>query len=335
FKTNQFIYISSLIIFLIIAVPNLVNLLSPDSIARNRWVGIITPASINVINESRRTFSGPQILNRLINNKIVYAGKTVVLNYLDLVNPLPLFLNGSTNYQFNPPNTPLIFIIFAPFFYYGLYQLIRQSFRSKNMLLLLILFVLTLFPAAITVGDFPSIRATVALPFYFIIIALGIYSLKISRSKIFTSFIIVIALFELASYWKSYLQYNRNYSQTWQYGYQPAVEFVKNNYSNYHQIVFTKKYGEPHEFILFYWPWDPQKYQSDPHFSWNFHADWYWIDSFDKFKFANDWDIPKLKFTAGTLLVTSPGNYPTNNSHLLKTINFLNGSPAFDIVSYE
>lgn len=44
------------LLFFILAVPNLLNLFSPESTARNRWVGIINPNSINLINEERRLY---------------------------------------------------------------------------------------------------------------------------------------------------------------------------------------------------------------------------------------------------------------------------------------
>jgi hypothetical protein len=73
------------------------------------------------------------------------------------------------------------------------------------------------------------------------------------------------------------------------------------------------------------------------------------VDRFDKFYFVNDWQIPKsgynfvleskgtfncLPTTGSCLLITSPGNYPKGWSKL-DTINFLDGSPAFEIYSNE
>ena len=71
FYPHKLLLIFSLVLFLFLAIPNLLNLFSPESTARNRWVGIINPNTINLINESRRLYTGPAILNRLINNKIV------------------------------------------------------------------------------------------------------------------------------------------------------------------------------------------------------------------------------------------------------------------------
>lgn len=315
-------HLISLIIFLVIAIPNFLNLFSAESQARNRWVGIINPNSINLINEQRRLYTGPPVFNRLLNNKVTYFSKQLIINYFNLFNPLPIFIQGSQNYQFNPPNTGLLFIILIPFFYIGLFRLRQFIFP----------FLIALLPSAITMGDFPSIRATIALPFYFLAITYGVSYLK--KTKLFY-LVILIFLIEFGMYWQKYLSYNQNYSQNWQYGYQQMVDVIKTNYSQYNHIFITKKYGEPHEFILFYWPWDPQAYQNDIHKNWNFHADWYWVDAFDKFTFINDWEIKDLKPPINSLLISSPDNYPQSRAKLIDKIFFKNQQTAFDIVTYE
>jgi hypothetical protein len=134
-------------------------------------------------------------------------------------------------------------------------------------------------------------------------------------------------------------KYPKEYSWVWQYGYQQAVAYAKSHYQQFDQIIFTKKYGEPHEFVLFYWPWDPAKYQTDPQKVWDYHANWYWVDAFDKFRFVNDWEIidsfsgypsTLIPNPYHLLLITSPDNAPPN-AQLLETINFLDGDPAFEI----
>ena len=111
--------------------------------------------------------------------------------------------------------------------------------------------------------------------------------------------------------------------------------YVKTNYSNYDQIWVTKKYGEPHEFFYFWLGWDPAKLKSDSNLVRYFQTNWYWTDAFDKFRFYNDWEIAQKvkseKLKGKNLLITSPGNYP-EGWRIIKTINFLDGKPAFDIL---
>ena len=110
---------------------------------------------------------------------------------------------------------------------------------------------------------------------------------------------------------------------------------LKVDYPQYQHIYITKKYGEAHEFLLFYWPWNPKSYQNDPQKNWDFHANWYWVNAFDKFTFVNDWEISTLKIPANSLLITSPKNYPQNDAKLIDSVHFLNGQDAFDFVKYD
>ncbi len=321
------------VLFLILAIPNIVNLFSSESMARNRWVGIINPNSINLINESRRLFEGPQILNLAINNKVTYFAKEVVSNFFLFLSPIPIFFNGSQNYQFNLPRSPLIFIYFLPFFYIGIIYCLKNL--SKNTIFILAAFLITLIPAALTVGDYPSIRLTIATPFIYIFIAYGLLNISQKSKGYLLPIILITTIIFFSNYWQNYKKYNIDFAPSWQYGYEQSIMEVKALYPKYNQIYFTKKYGEPHEFILFYWPWDPQKYLSDPNLNTDFHSDWYWVNDFDKFKFINDWEVKTTVIPSNSLLITSPNNYLPNNSMLLKTINFPNGLPAFDIVAYD
>jgi len=318
--------IPALVVLLILVIPNLVNLFSPSSFARNRWVGIINPNSVNLINLKRNSFTGPEFINRLINNRPVYFFQTISVNYLNQFNPFPLFINGTQNQQLSVPKTGIIFLILMPFFYAGL----LFSLNDDRYFYLLPLLLITLLPAALTVGDFPVLRSSTGLIFYILFITIGLSRLHLDyRLSLITIFIFFLF------YWTKYLEYTQKYSSAWQYGYQQVVEFAKEKYSQYDRIVVTKKYGEPHEFFLFYWPINPASYHNDPKLSTNFHSDWYWVDAFDKFEFKNDWEIKDQKFSSKTLLITSPKNYPTSGAKIVKTIDYLDSTPAFDIISYD
>jgi hypothetical protein len=142
-------------------------------------------------------------------------------------------------------------------------------------------------------------------------------------------------LFSFGRWWRDYQSiYPQSYSWAWQYGYQETASYIANNYEKYDKIFFTKRYGEPHEFLLFHLKYPPKEYQTSPTKVWDYHADWYWIDGFDKFIFVNDWEITSkviCEESQSCLLITSPGNYP-QNWEKIKTINFLNEKPAFEIL---
>jgi 4-amino-4-deoxy-L-arabinose transferase-like glycosyltransferase len=320
--------------------PSLINLFSPESTARSPWVSIINQGSINLINEKINNFSGFHFLNRLIFNKATYFSFYFIKNYLDFFNPVKLFFTGTTQYQFNIPGRGILFSAWLPFYYLGFISLLKKLFQKNcDVIFLFLWLLLGLLPAAITKGDYPIIRATTILPIPLIFIIFGFDRLvslcSSQKQKILISIIIIISIIQYTTYLYDYfIIYPKEYSFSWQYGYQQAVAYTRQNYQNYDQVLFTKKYGEPHEFVLFFWPWDPSSYQSDPNKIWDYHASWYWVDAFGKFKFINDWEIlsQTKNLTTNTLLVTSPDNYP-KTAKVISRINFLNGDPAFDIVS--
>ena len=142
--------------------------------------------------------------------------------------------------------------------------------------------------------------------------------------------------------------YRNNYSWSWQYGYKEAIQYTKKHYQEYDKIIMTKKYGEPHEFVLFYNAWSPESYQSDPNLVRFAQSEWFWIDAFDKYYFVNDWQVDEEGLGNYTfeleseelvqctpkmfdcLLITSPDNVP-EGWKLLNTITFLDGQTVFEI----
>ena len=177
--------------------------------------------------------------------------------------------------------------------------------------------------------------------------------LKIPLRQIALAGYLVVLVGFVENYLYIYFQeYRSGYSWAWQYGYKEAVSYIRTNYDKYDKIIITKKYGEPHEFLLFYWPWDPKSYQEDENLIRFGQSDWYWVDRFDKFYFVNDWEIDEegtgnsefslesgdsVQCTVGSvrcLLITSPDNVPEGWKKL-KTINFLNNKPAFEVYINE
>ncbi len=295
---------------------------SPAGQARYQWVSILDSGAINHIEQLRQKYP------RILVNKVTYFTYQTTKNYLAHFNPAYLFLNGGSHYQFNIPQFYLISPLLIPFLLLGFLAL------KKYPLILFFLLVSPL-PSAIT-RDAPQILRSLAfLPLISMVIGLGInHSLK-NKPFFFLSlfFLFLTLVISQVQFWSSYQEYRYQYSQSWQYGHQQLVNSVKSKYSRYQKIIVTKRYGEPHEFFLFFWPWPPQDYQKNK--LWDYHANWYWINGFDKFTFVNDWDIKDLSIAPSTLLVTSPGNFPSGSHRLLETINFLDGQPAFDLISYE
>lgn len=330
------------IIFFIVAIAVFIN---PEGRARGKWVFLVNESAVNKIIENRLRSKLPYAIKRIIYNRPTYFVTEFTKNYLRYFSPKYLFLKGGTQYQFSVPNHGLEYLVNFPFFYVGLILLFirMKKEKDKNTKLILLWLILSPIPASITTEKFAVLRSSTMIPLVEVITAVGlIYVFNLVKAKkklLIVAYLVLIGLFVfkyLSIYFGSYA---RNYSWSWQYGYKEAVSYIKENYNKYDKIIITKKYGEPHEFFLFFMKYDPQKYRNDTNLIRFFQSDWYWVDRFNKFYFVNDWQVKEMRMESGgkidclnskCLLISSPDNSPSGWLNIYK-INFLDGKPAFEM----
>lgn len=337
--------ILSISILLLFFLPLLFIFTSEEAKARANWVSIVDQGAINRINEARSNSDLSPVLSKLFYNKVTYIIPVFSSNYLSYFSPQFLFFNGGTDYQLSIPGNGVLYTAELPFFYLGLISLLYFVVRNKrkDMRLLFFWLLLAPIPAAMTLGQNHVIRATTMLPIPQILTSIGfILTLKLiaQRSKriaiLFAGLFLGVFLTSGIKYLDQYFNSYRNeYSWSWQYGYKEVAQYLKGQYGNYDKIYVTKKYGEPHEFILFFWPWNPQSYLTDENKILDFHSNWYWVDRLDKFYFINDWEVTSkaacLNGKEKCLLVAGPDNIPKEWQEI-ERINFLNEKPAFVIL---
>lgn len=319
-------------------------LLNPVARARAKYLSIFDQGAINKIETLQNKYG------RIYVNKITYSMYTLGSNYIEYFSPNFLFLKGGTQYQFSIPDLGLSYPLHMPFFYIGLVLLIIKALKERetNYQFLLIWLLLAPIPASITNEHFAVLRATTMIPVVQILVAIGVLYVCNKISDKYKKYSVVLYAVILFMYAGGYLQilytgYKEQFSQSWQYGYKEVAEYIKENDDKYAKIVMTKKYGEPHEFLLFYMKYDPKSYKNDKNLNRFNQSNWWWVDGFDKYYFVNDWQVPKegFKFVqeskkivdckqAKCLFVASPNNAPKDWIKV-KTINFLDGSPAFEL----
>ena len=330
-------------LLLLFFVPLVISFVSPQGWARFKWVSVLDQGAINRINMARGSSQLSEPLPRLVHNKATYFTLAYAKNYFSNFSPNYLFFKGGSNYQYNIPGEGIIYPILIPLILLGLYWLWRNRFQ-KGSKLILAWWLLAIVPAAATQENPHVLRTILVLPVPYLLAALGFGQiwLWLKKQKIWRWILALvfslILIFSFLNFWRNYFGfYRQNYSWSWQYGYQQAATYIEKNYNKYERILITKKYGEPHEFLLFYLKWNPEKYQQDLNLKRYFQTDWYWVDSFDKFIFINDWEVKQKAKCDGEnikcLLLTSPGNY-SEGWKKIETINFLDGQPVFEILEW-
>ncbi len=335
------------VVFIVLMIPLVPFVLSPDRSARYKLVSITDdPGLVPRINENRGNADLPHPLPRLIHNKVTYVSFYFIENYLAHFTPDFLFINGAPHKQHHVQNVGQMYLVQAPFIIYGLYFLMRGKNKYKK--LLISWWLLTFIPVAITNDSIPhALRTVIAAPFYQLLTGLGIYQsfvylyqkkrslLYAGYALLFTCIAISVGLY-LDNF---YTNYPKLYSRDWQYGYSQTVDYIKNNENHYDLIVFTRHYGEPHIFTLFYKQYDPAKFQSSQNLERFETFDWVRVLRFDKYYFPDLGDegtryedIIKQYPEKKILFIGKSGDFP-KDSIKLKDINFINGDVAFEIVT--
>lgn len=316
--------------------------------ARYGLISLIDQGTVARIGQIRATIPLRGPFPRLFVNKLTVGVVLFFRNYLEHFSPTYLFTSGGTNFQFSLPGYGLLYPIDFLFLAIGIFSFVGRYLKEHGetrVNAMLVLWWLTCGPVASSLTrDAPHpLRSLVLLPAVLVIVGFGVaWAIRQAgrQRRYLSGLIIIIFVFVhglyLFDFWTRYNDYARKFSWVWQYGYAQVVESVKARYSDEKVIAVSKKYGEPHEFFLWYWPWNPARYQGDPRLVRYFRSDWYWVDSFDKLLFVNDWEVKQKESSfvipGETLLVTSPGNY--SGGSLVKTIRFLDGTSAFDVVQF-
>lgn len=343
------IILLSMLVFTIFLIPLTPFLLSGERSARYKLVSITDdPGLIPRINENRGHSRLPQPLPRLLHNKVTYISFYFARNYLAHFTPQFLFISGAPHKQHHVQNMGEFYYFQAPFLFLGLIALFYLRHRFKGLLLawLIIAFI----PVTVTNDSIPhALRTLIAAPFYQLMTAFGfLLSIRWMKSfprpvKVgFASLLLLTIMVSLIYYLNQYYNvYPKNYSRDWQYGYKEVVNYIGEHKDEYDEIVFSRHYGEPHMFTLFYLNYDPSKYQNDPNLIRFETYDWVRVLKFDKFYFPDLGDkgtqfVDIVKDNPGKklLFIGRSIDFSKQIPRIL-SVKFLNGEDAFDIVEVK
>ena len=344
-KSKEVVILSA-VLFAVLLLPLTPFILSGERSARYKLVSITDdPGLVLRINENRGNSRFPYPISRFVHNKVTYISFYYARNYLAHFTPDFLFISGAPHKQHHVQNIGQLYLFQALFLIIGIIFLFKKKNPFKGLLLSWVL--LTYIPVAATGDSIPhALRTNIAAPFYQLISAYGfvifldwIKKYSYSVRKLILAVLCIIVIFSVQAYLKNYyLVYPKEYSKDWQYGYKQVVDYMKQHMNEYDQIVFTRHYGEPHMFTLFYLNYDPAKYQNDSNLNRFETYDWVRVLHFDKFYFpdlgdpgSRFEDIVRENPDKKLLFIGRGGDFPKEQTRLF-TVNFLNGDNAFDIV---
>lgn len=348
FIANKKILTTSAVVFLIFMIPLFSFVVYGEGSARYRLVSVTDELGlVPRIEEKRNTTNIKSPYKQLLFNRYTYSTYTISKNYLAHFTPNFLFVKGAGHVQHHPQNIGELYWAQAPFLLLGAYML----FKKKNKFRwLIIVWLLTAFiPVSVTMDSIPhALRTLNAAPVYQILTAIGlVYVFKRARkeNKSIVVYYLLLAVsvlplsYQFMNYQIDYYKnYSENYSRDWQYGNKEVIKFISENYDKYDLIVYTREYGEPHIFTLFYLEYPPERYFNNTNLNRFETHDWVRVLTFDKFYFPDLGDKGttvadiRLQNEGEKILFIGTDEEINDDENIVRTIRFLNGDIAFQLV---
>lgn len=322
-------------VLFIFALPLLLNLSSGKAQGRYKQVGITTDAELTTdFYEYRKTFPMPAPVNRLIFSKYSYFLVKGFQNWSAYLSPSFLLTEGGPRPQHNIPYRGVLYFAEGLLVVTGLFALRRFSGLARYFPLAIIAF--GLIPAAITKDAYHVLRSLLTLPGWQLLAALGVTRLAQAKPA-FPPWLKKLYFLEVVVFLFLYfLWYPRAFAKDWQYGYSETVRYAVANQDKYHNIIFTKWYGEPQLFVAFYGKLDPVEYQR-----FNRELIRYeelslpWLDQLEEYRIGKfsfrylDW---KGHGDNNNNLYVGKADDFWNDTRYLKQVKFPDGSVAFNLV---
>lgn len=312
--------------------PLFLFLLSPQARLRFNEVNIFS--DISVIQRTNQEIANDKnsLISRVLHNRRVAYGVEYIRHYFDNLSPSFLFVKGDGNPKFSIQDVGELYLWEIPFFIGGVFLLFKK--REGRWYLLPLWFFVGILPAASARETPHALRIETILPTVQIFTAYGLYHMfSYFHSKKFRQVSLialsVFGLFNFIYFYHNYTaNYPREYSGEWQYGYKDTVALLNGVDKNYDKIYFTESLGRPYIYVLFYKKYSPQQFRSEAKID-REALGFVHVRSFGKYVFVRDISYNKL---GKTLYIDTPDKVP-HGSHIIKTVNLLNGNPA--LVAYE
>lgn len=206
-----------------------------------QMVSVISSSIVKAVDKERYLTIAPLWLSSMFHNKLTVSMSALITNYLEVFSANWLFKNGHSNLQQAIGGYGQFYLFEAPFFFIGIYQMLKKY--KKTAFLLLFWFLISPLPGAITsTGNFPY-RDILLLPIPIIFSAYGIiyvfnYFSSNNYKNIFIKLVIVIAstVFVIDYVFVYFFDYPIYGSEYWAKQENDAIKYAVLNSKKYDQV---------------------------------------------------------------------------------------------------
>ncbi len=328
--------LGAILLGVLLSLPMATSLVTdPNSLLRAKGVSVFSDQTQFLKRNAAKLADDRQnndYIGMIVDNRRFEYAKAITAGYISHFNFNWLFITGDIE-RHHAPNMGMMYLFELPLLLLGIYMLMFGNYSKKSKLTVFAIFLVAPIPASITSGVPHAVRTINFLPTFQIFVALG-FMLAISAISNFKFKYLIFALcflffiFNFLYYLNQYfVQQNYYYSESWQYGYEQAIEYIKPIMGKYNKVIVTndRPLDQSYIFFLYYLKYDPKIYQSEGGTITGGFKEEHHFDNLEFRVIA--WD----KEQNGNLYVGRPEDFPSDIK-ALKTINYLNGKSAIKIV---
>ncbi len=279
------------------------------------------------------------LVGTLLYNRRVVRLNAFLKAYITHFSPDYLFFTGDPNLRHSILDIGMMYMWLMPFFVLGFSFIVAREKFARIIIIPWLL--LSPISASISYPVPHGLRSLLMLPVVEMISAVGIlWVLTILKRNLHRKvylvsvfIVVIICSYYLMNYFYNYYQLSSKNSSYWAYGHRDIFEFTQSVKDQYSNIYVTGKYWRPYIFMLFYTRYSPKEYHNNPNHT---MIDKYYFgyashDTSDP-RYIYDEDlVNKLREGSNNLLVLAPDEVK-DGDRVIKTIDFLNGIPAFVII---
>lgn len=315
------------------------TLTNKNALARQKGVSIFNSSTTDLSESSKKILIDSQnndFLGLFLDNRRIQFARSIVFGYVSHFDFNWLFIKGDEA-RHHAPGMGLMYLWELPFLLMGLYAFIFGNIDKRSKLLILAWFLITPIPASVTGGVPHAVRTLNFLPTFQIFTAIGIINALSSISGIkfknilIVSYLLFIVL-NVAYYLNQYfVQQNYFNSKEWQYGYEKAIPFIKENQDKYDKIVVSNQepLDQSYMFFLFYLKYPPLSYQEETK---NSSGGFRENHKFGKYEFRPI--VWGKEDRVSNLFIGRPVDFPLGTS-VVEVVNYLDGKEAIKVVGYK
>jgi 4-amino-4-deoxy-L-arabinose transferase-like glycosyltransferase len=318
----------SLLVAIAISIPIAMSWATPMIQQRINETSLFSTSQAVIMTNAERVADGNTWWSHLIHHRYIYWGKEILAGMVSHVNPQFLFLDGDGNNRHQSGYIALLFPWMIIPILVGLRRTLKLKYRQVGLITIGWI-ILASIPVALTNLTPHTLRFLPAAPAVAIIMGLGMgeiwqFLAQYRYKQILVGLTIAIITIWLGAYsYDLWWVYPKRVSQDWQYGYKQVVQLIKPYADAGRLIQFTREYGRPSMYVMFYMKLDPYKIQQQAAINPKDQGE---LLAFDNFTFN---DAPPR---AGSVVVSAK---PLDSGKLIKAISFLDKTEAFYVYDFN